>query len=75
MIHTVTVFGVVNKTEVDVFLELSCCFSDSTDVGNLISGSSVPLVFDLWFLRYIAEFLIQGKPFVMVVQDGNMKEE
>ena len=33
-------FGVVNKAEVDVFLELPCFFDDSTDVGNLISGSS-----------------------------------
>ena len=33
-------FGIVNKAEVDVFLELSCFFSDPTDVGNLISGSS-----------------------------------
>ena len=40
MIHTVKGFGVVNKTEVDVFLELSCFFYDPTDVGNLIFGSS-----------------------------------
>ena len=33
-------FGIANKADVDVFLELSCFFSDSTDVGNLISGSS-----------------------------------
>ena len=33
-------FGVVNKAEVDVFLELSCFFDDPTDAGNLISGSS-----------------------------------
>ena len=39
-IHTVKGFGVVNKAEVDVFLELSCSFNDATDVGNLISGSS-----------------------------------
>ena len=38
--HTVKGFGIVNKAEVDVFLELSCFFNDSTDVGNLISGSS-----------------------------------
>ena len=38
--HTVNVFGIVNKAEVDVFLEFSCFFDDSTDVGNLISGSS-----------------------------------
>ena len=40
LIHTVKSFGVVNKAEVDVFLELSCFFDDPTDVGNLISGSS-----------------------------------
>ena len=39
-IHTVKGFGVLNKAEVDVFLELSCFFNDPTDVGNLISGSS-----------------------------------
>ena len=39
--HTVKGFGIVNKAEVDVFLELSCFFDDPTDVGNLISGSSV----------------------------------
>ena len=38
VIHTVK--GFVNKTEVDIFLELSCFFDDSVDVGNLISGSS-----------------------------------
>ena len=41
VIHTVKGFGVVNKAEVDVFLELSCFFDDPADVGNLISGSSV----------------------------------
>jgi len=40
MIHTVKGFGIVNKAEVDVFLELSCFFNDPVDVGNLISGSS-----------------------------------
>ena len=40
VIHTVKGFGIVNKTEVDVFLELSCFFDDPTDVGNLGSGSS-----------------------------------
>ena len=38
--HAVKGFGVVNKAEVDVFLELSCFFDNSTDVGDLISGSS-----------------------------------
>ena len=39
MIHTVKGFGIVNKAEIDVFLELSCFFDDPADVGNLISGS------------------------------------
>ena len=40
VIHTVKGFGVVNKAEIDVFLELSCFFHEPADVGNLISGSS-----------------------------------
>ena len=39
VIHTVKGFGIVNKAEIDVFLELSCFFHDPADVGNLISGS------------------------------------
>ena len=39
VIHTVKSFGTVNKTEIEVFLELSCFFDDPMDVGNLISGS------------------------------------
>ena len=40
MIHTVKGFGIVNKAEIDAFLELSFFFDDPADVGNLISGSS-----------------------------------
>ena len=40
VIHTVKSFGIVNKAEAHVFLELSCFFDDPVDVGNLISGSS-----------------------------------
>src|SRR5574341_730019 len=40
VIHTVKGFGIVNKAEIDVFLELSCFFDDPMNVGNLISGSS-----------------------------------
>ena len=40
VIHTVKGFDIVNKAEIDVFLELSCFFHDPADVGNLISGSS-----------------------------------
>ena len=40
MIHTVKGFGIVNKAEIDVFLEFSCFFNDPMDVGDLISHSS-----------------------------------
>ena len=40
VIHTVKGFGIVNKAEIVVFLELSCFFDDPEDVGNLVSGSS-----------------------------------
>ena len=40
VIHTVKGFDIVNKEEIDVFLELSCFFDDPAYVGNLISGSS-----------------------------------
>ena len=40
VIHTVKGLGIVNKSEIDVFLELSCFFLDPADVGNLICGSS-----------------------------------
>ena len=40
VIHTVKGFGIVNKAEIDVFLELSCFFDDPTDVSDLISSSS-----------------------------------
>ena len=53
VIHTVKGFGLVNKSEVDVFLELSCFFCDPMDVGNLISGSSAfykSSLKKIWFL-------------------------
>ena len=52
VIHTVKGFGVVNKAEVDVFLEFSCFFHDSTDVGILISG------FCAFSSLYIWKFLV-----------------
>ena len=50
VIHTGKGFGIVNKAEVDVFLEFSCFFEDSVDVGNLISGSSAfsKISFNIW---------------------------
>ena len=41
VIHTVKDFGIINKAEVDIFMELSCFLDDPADVGNWISGSSV----------------------------------
>ena len=41
VIHKVKGFGIVNKAEIDVFLELSCFFDDPADVGNLISGYKI----------------------------------
>ena len=50
LIHAVKGFGVVNKAEIDVFLEHSCFFYDPTNVGNLISGSSAlsKTRFNIW---------------------------
>ena len=42
VIHTVKGFGIVNKAEIDVFVELSCFFDNLADVGNLISGLGIP---------------------------------
>ena len=46
--HIVKGFSVVNKAEVDVFLEFSCFFYDLTDVGNLVSGSSAFFSLNIW---------------------------
>ena len=56
VIHTVKGFGVVTKAEVDVFLKLSCFFSDPTDVGNLISGSSALFLYLLLNINNSALF-------------------
>ena len=49
VIHTVKGFGIVNKAEIDVFLELSCFFNDTADVGNLMSGSSAfSMILQMW---------------------------
>ena len=77
VIHTVKGFGIVNKAEVDVFLELSCFFQDPKDVGNLISGSSAYSKSSLNIWKFIVHALL--KPglknfehcFVSVQDEGN----
>ena len=67
MIHTVKGFGIVNKAERDVFLELSCFFNGPPDVGSLISGcsafSKTSLLADFW----IADILTDVKWYLIVV--------
>ena len=59
VIHTVKGFGVVNKAEVDVFLEFSCFFDDSADVGNLISVSSDFLKSSLNIWKFMVHILLK----------------
>ena len=58
-IHTVEGFGIVNKAEVDAFLELSCFFDDPADVGNLISGSSAFSKSSLNFWKLTVHILLK----------------
>ena len=61
VIHTVKGFGIVNKAEVDVFLELSCFFDDPSDVGNLISGSSAFSKTSLNIWKFTVHILLKQK--------------
>ena len=58
--HTVKGFGIVNKAEIDVFLELSCFFNDPADVGNLISGSSAFSKSSLNIWQFIGHILLKA---------------
>ena len=60
LIHTVKGFGIVNKAEIDIFLELSCFFDDPVDVGNLISGSSAFSKTSLNKYGYLGFFVVGG---------------
>ena len=59
VIHKVKGFGIVNKAEIDVFLELSCFFDDPVDVGNLISGSSAFSKSSLNMCKFIVHILLK----------------
>ena len=59
MIHTVKGFGIVNKAEIDVFLELSCFSDNPVDVGSLISGSSVFSKTSLNIWKFMVHILLK----------------
>ena len=59
VIHTVKGFGIINKAEIDVFLELSCFFDDPSDVGNLISGSSGFSISNLNIWKFMVHLLLK----------------
>ena len=59
MVHTVKGFGIVNKAEVGIFLELSCILNDPEDVGNLISGSSAFCKTSLNFWNFMVHVLLK----------------
>ena len=59
VIHTVKGFDIVNKAEIDVFLELSCFFDDPADVGNLISVSSAFSKTSLNIWKFTAHVLLK----------------
>ena len=59
MIHIVKGFGIVNKAEIDVFLELSCFFDDPADTGNLISGFSAFSKTCLNFWKFTVHVLLK----------------
>ena len=59
VIHIVKGFGIVNKAEIDVFLELSCFFDDPMDVGNLISGYSASSKTSLNIWKFTVHVLLK----------------
>ena len=59
VIHTVKGFGIVNKAEIDILLELSCFFDNPTYVGNLISGSSAFSNTSLNIWKYMVHILLK----------------
>ena len=59
MVHTVEGFGIANKAEIDVFLELFCFFDDPLDIGNLISGSSAFSKTSLNIWKFLVHILLK----------------
>ena len=59
VIHSVAGFGIVNKADIDVFLEFSCFFNDAADIGNLISGSSAFSKTSLNIWKFMVDVLLK----------------
>ena len=59
VIYTAKGFGLMNKEEIDVFLEFSCFFNDPVDVGNLISGSSAFSKSSLNIWKFMVQVLLK----------------
>ena len=59
VMHTIKGFDIVNKTEIDIFLELFCFFDDPVDVGNLISDSSAFLKYSLNIWKFMVHVLLK----------------
>ena len=78
VIHTVKGFGIVNKAEIDVFLDFSCLFYDPVDVGNLISGSSAfsKFTFNIWkfLVHVLLKPILDCKRSVFIPKKGSAKE-
>ena len=72
VIHIVKGFGIVNKAEIDVFLELSCFFDDPANVGNLVSGSSAFSKTSLNIWKFTVHVLL--KPGSTLKSPGNSKD-
>ena len=70
VIHTVKGFGIVNKTEIDVFLALSCFFDDLTDVGSLISGSAAfsKTSLNIWKFTLLKPDLVNSEHYLLVYE-------
>ena len=69
VIHTVKFFGIVNKAEIDVFLELSCFFNDPADADNLISGSSAFSKSSLNIWKFMVHVLLKLNVSLILIKE------